>query len=89
MCRSPSACSSAGEGTASEGEISEKIPHDVLCGSGEGEKERDETLIEPEFPGLWGQECDLHKVNVVISLIRNRKTKKCGWDPFVIDSLWS
>ncbi|KAM6191797.1 cilia- and flagella-associated protein 74 [Sarcoramphus papa] len=60
---SPSVCSSAGERTASVGEISEKIPHDVLCESGEDEKERDETLVEPEFPGLWSQECDLHKIS--------------------------
>ncbi|NXP81994.1 CFA74 protein, partial [Ramphastos sulfuratus] len=40
--------------------ISEQTPHGVLCGSGEDE-ERDETLLEPEFPGLWGQECDSQK----------------------------
>ncbi|XP_075376617.1 cilia- and flagella-associated protein 74 isoform X3 [Mycteria americana] len=60
---SSSACSSAGERTASVGEISEKIPHDVLCESGEDEKERDKTLVEPEFPGLWSQECDLRKIS--------------------------
>ncbi|NXY44719.1 CFA74 protein, partial [Ceuthmochares aereus] len=60
---SPSACSSAGEGTASVGGRSEKIPEDVLCESSEDEKERDKTLVEPEFPGLWSQECDLHKVS--------------------------
>ncbi|KAM6371589.1 cilia- and flagella-associated protein 74 [Pluvialis apricaria] len=60
---SPSACSAAGERTASVGEISEKIPHDVLCESGEGETERDKTLVEPEFPGLWSQEHDLHKIS--------------------------
>ncbi|XP_009323419.1 PREDICTED: uncharacterized protein CFAP74 [Pygoscelis adeliae] len=60
---SPSACSSAGERTASVGEISEKIPHDVLCESGEDERERDKILVEPEFPGLWCQECDLHKIS--------------------------
>lgn len=48
----------------------------MLCESGEDETERDKTLVEPEFPGLWSQECDLHKVNVMISLIRNRKEKK-------------
>ncbi|NXE76327.1 CFA74 protein, partial [Cochlearius cochlearius] len=42
--------------TASVGEISEQIPHDVLCESGEDERERDKTLVEPEFPGLWSQE---------------------------------
>ncbi|NXT22077.1 CFA74 protein, partial [Syrrhaptes paradoxus] len=60
---SPSAYSPAGERTASAGEISEKIPHDVLCESGEDEEEGDETLVEPEFPGLWSQECDLHKIS--------------------------
>ncbi|NXS62500.1 CFA74 protein, partial [Brachypteracias leptosomus] len=37
--------------------ISEKPP-EVLCESGEDE-EKDETLLEPEFPGLGSQECDL------------------------------
>ncbi|XP_074781112.1 cilia- and flagella-associated protein 74 isoform X1 [Athene noctua] len=60
---SPSAGSSAGERTASVGEISEQIAHDVLCESSEEEKEGDETLIKPEFPGLWNQECDRHKVS--------------------------
>ncbi|XP_069638834.1 cilia- and flagella-associated protein 74 isoform X2 [Haliaeetus albicilla] len=60
---SPTACSSAGVRTASVGEISEKIPHDVLCESGGDEKGRDDTLVEPEFPGLWSQECDLHKIS--------------------------
>ncbi|XP_037237487.1 cilia- and flagella-associated protein 74 [Falco rusticolus] len=60
---SPLACSSAGERTASVGENSEEIPHDVLCESDDDEKERDKTLLEPEFPGLWDQECDLHKIS--------------------------
>ncbi|XP_075629373.1 cilia- and flagella-associated protein 74 isoform X2 [Balearica regulorum gibbericeps] len=60
---SPSACSSAGERTASVGEIAEKIPHEVLCESGGDKEERDKTLVEPEFPGLWSQECDLHKIS--------------------------
>ncbi|NXX42081.1 CFA74 protein, partial [Tricholaema leucomelas] len=58
--QSPSACFSAGERTASAGEISEQTPHGVLCGSGEDE-ERDDTLLEPEFPGLWDHKCDLQK----------------------------
>uniref|UniRef100_A0A8C3PPI6 Cilia and flagella associated protein 74 n=1 Tax=Calidris pygmaea TaxID=425635 RepID=A0A8C3PPI6_9CHAR len=49
--------------TASVGEISEETPHDVLCESDEDEEERDKVLVEPEFPGLWGQECDLRKVS--------------------------
>ncbi|NWU49691.1 CFA74 protein, partial [Dromas ardeola] len=60
---SPSACSSAGERTASVGEISEEIAHAVLCESGEDKEERDKTLVEPEFLGLWSQECDLHKIS--------------------------
>ncbi|XP_075293779.1 cilia- and flagella-associated protein 74 [Opisthocomus hoazin] len=60
---SPSACSSAGEKTASVGETSEKIPCDVLWEHGEDEKEGDKTLAEPEFPGLWSQDCDLHKIS--------------------------
>ncbi|XP_074465732.1 cilia- and flagella-associated protein 74 isoform X1 [Larus michahellis] len=60
---SPSACSSAGERTASVGEISGEMAHDVLCESGEDEEERDKTLVEPEFPGLWSQECDLNKIS--------------------------
>ncbi|NWH28636.1 CFA74 protein, partial [Grus americana] len=49
--------------TASVREIAEKIPHEVLCESGEDKEERDKTLVEPEFPGLWSQECDLHKIS--------------------------
>ncbi|XP_054250799.1 cilia- and flagella-associated protein 74 [Indicator indicator] len=55
----PSACPLADERTASAGEISE--PHGVLCESGEDE-ERNETLLEPEFPGLWGQNCHFQKI---------------------------
>lgn len=85
---SPSAWSS-GERSPSVGEISETIPHDVLWESGEDEKEKDKTLAEPEFPALWSQEHDLHKVKVGISLIWNKKEKKkSGWDAFVIDPLW-
>ncbi|XP_009869844.1 PREDICTED: uncharacterized protein CFAP74 [Apaloderma vittatum] len=55
--------SSAGERAASVGAISEEIPHDILCESDGDEEEKDETLVEPEFPGLWSQECDLHKAS--------------------------
>ncbi|XP_014799367.1 PREDICTED: cilia- and flagella-associated protein 74 [Calidris pugnax] len=58
----PPPCSSAGERTASVGEISEETSHDGLCESDEDEEEKDKVLVEPEFPGLWGQECDLCKV---------------------------
>lgn len=72
--RSPSACSSAGERSPSVEEVP-KTPCDVLWERGEDEKEKDKTLAEPEFPGLWSQEHDLRKVNVGISLIGNRKEK--------------
>lgn len=68
---SPSVCSSAGERTASVGECSETVPHDVPCESEEGEKERDEIPAEPELPGLLSQECDLHKVKAVLSFLKN------------------
>ncbi|XP_030364068.1 cilia- and flagella-associated protein 74 isoform X3 [Strigops habroptila] len=57
-----SAASSADERTASVGEVSAEIPHDALSESGEDEEERDKILVQPEFPGLWSQECDLHKI---------------------------
>lgn len=45
----------------------------MLCESVEDEKEKDKTLVEPEFPGLWSQEYDLHKVKVVTSSLKNQK----------------
>ncbi|XP_032935698.1 cilia- and flagella-associated protein 74 [Catharus ustulatus] len=60
--RSPSVCSLAGEGTAPQGENSENRPQDVLWESDDEDTERDKTLLVPEFPGLWSQEFDLHKV---------------------------
>ncbi|NXL42434.1 CFA74 protein, partial [Podilymbus podiceps] len=42
-------------------DTSEKIPPDVLWESGEDE-ERDKSLVEPEFPGLWSEQCDLDKI---------------------------
>ncbi|XP_064381499.1 cilia- and flagella-associated protein 74 isoform X3 [Dromaius novaehollandiae] len=59
---SPSICSSADERTTSVREFPEKVCHDVFCESKEDEKERDKPQAEPEFPGLWNQECDLHKI---------------------------
>ncbi|NWV77449.1 CFA74 protein, partial [Dasyornis broadbenti] len=38
------------------------IPQDVLWKSGDEDPERDKTLLVPEFPGLWSQKYDLHKV---------------------------
>ncbi|NXK71866.1 CFA74 protein, partial [Amazona guildingii] len=57
-----SAASSAGERNASVGEISAEIPHNMLSESGEDEEDRDKVLVQPEFPGLWSQECDLHEI---------------------------
>ncbi|KAJ7421479.1 cilia- and flagella-associated protein 74 [Willisornis vidua] len=59
---SPSPPSLGGEGTAPGGGTSENIPQGVLWESGNGEEEKDKTLLEPEFPGLWDQEYDLHKI---------------------------
>ncbi|NXL19648.1 CFA74 protein, partial [Setophaga kirtlandii] len=58
----PSVYSLAGEGTAPQGESSENTAQDVLQESGDEDTERDKTLLVPEFPGLWNQEFDLHKV---------------------------
>ncbi|NXR33192.1 CFA74 protein, partial [Zosterops hypoxanthus] len=60
--RSPSVCSLAGERTAPQGESSEKKPQEMLWKSGDEDTETDKTLLVPEFPGLWSQEYDLHKV---------------------------
>ncbi|XP_010187029.1 PREDICTED: uncharacterized protein CFAP74, partial [Mesitornis unicolor] len=54
---------SSGERSASVGEIAGKIPHEVLSESGEDVEEGDKTLVEPEFPGLWSREWDLHKIS--------------------------
>ncbi|NWQ79235.1 CFA74 protein, partial [Columbina picui] len=65
---------------SSAAEICEPMARDVLWESGGDEKEEDKTLAEPEFPGLWSQEHDLHKVNVGMSLIENRKEKEKEMD---------
>ncbi|NWW80531.1 CFA74 protein, partial [Climacteris rufus] len=62
LCCSPSVCSLAGEGTAPQAESSENIAQGVLWESGDEETEQDKSLLEPEFPGLWSRECDLHKI---------------------------
>ncbi|NWU86303.1 CFA74 protein, partial [Onychorhynchus coronatus] len=59
---SPSPPSLAGEGAAAGGGSPEDIPQDVLWESGHEEEEKERTLLEPEFPGLWGREYDLHKI---------------------------
>ncbi|NXO67400.1 CFA74 protein, partial [Phainopepla nitens] len=38
------------------------VTQDVLWESDDEDTERDKTLLVPEFPGLWSQEYDLHKV---------------------------
>ncbi|NXH46761.1 CFA74 protein, partial [Dicaeum eximium] len=42
--------------------VSISLAQDVLWESGDEDTERDKTLLVPEFPGLWNQEYDLHKV---------------------------
>ncbi|XP_062449710.1 LOW QUALITY PROTEIN: cilia- and flagella-associated protein 74 [Rhea pennata] len=59
---SSSICSSADKRIPSIQEFPEKACHDVFCESKEDEKEKDKPQAEPEFPGLWNQECDLHKI---------------------------
>ncbi|NXF19794.1 CFA74 protein, partial [Rhodinocichla rosea] len=69
-----------------DGEIpqsSENRPQDVLQESGDEDTERDKTLLVPEFPGLWNQEYDLHKVpkaedptQLALRAIRTQMTKK-------------
>ncbi|XP_010223787.1 PREDICTED: uncharacterized protein CFAP74 [Tinamus guttatus] len=54
--------SSANERTTSAQEVPEKVCHDVSRESREDETDRDKPQAEPEFPGLWDQECGLHKV---------------------------
>ncbi|XP_035200775.1 cilia- and flagella-associated protein 74 isoform X12 [Oxyura jamaicensis] len=54
-------CSPAEE--QADGEKTAFVGDDVLCESVEDEKEKDKILAEPEFPGLWSQECDWHKVS--------------------------
>ncbi|NWT10295.1 CFA74 protein, partial [Vireo altiloquus] len=38
------------------------LPQDVLWESGDEDTEREETLLVPEFPGLWSRQYDLHEV---------------------------
>ncbi|NXT74688.1 CFA74 protein, partial [Zapornia atra] len=57
---SAGAVSQVNEGLRINRETSEEMPHEVLCENGE-DRERDKTLVEPEFPGLWSQEW--HKIS--------------------------
>ncbi|NWT01229.1 CFA74 protein, partial [Mionectes macconnelli] len=59
---SPAPGALAAEGTAPEEGSPEDTPQDVLWESGDDEEEKEKTLLEPEFPGLWGKEYDLHKI---------------------------
>ncbi|NWR29710.1 CFA74 protein, partial [Tachuris rubrigastra] len=52
----------AAEGTAPRAGSPEDIPQDVLWEGGDDEEEKEKTLLEPEFPGLWDKEYDLHKI---------------------------
>ncbi|XP_031987594.1 cilia- and flagella-associated protein 74 isoform X4 [Corvus moneduloides] len=81
--RSPSVCSLAGERTAPQGESSENRPQDVLWESDDEDTERDQTLLVPEFPGLWSQQYDLHNVpkaedptRLAIRAMRKRMAEK-------------
>ncbi|XP_068514732.1 cilia- and flagella-associated protein 74 isoform X12 [Anas acuta] len=75
-------CSPAEE--QAHGERTAFVGDDVLCESVEDEKEKDKTLVEPEFPGLWSQEYDLHKVSnedvdtkqVALSVMKNEIFEK-------------
>ncbi|NXM03301.1 CFA74 protein, partial [Tyrannus savana] len=58
---SPSPPSLAAEETAPGGGSPEDIPQEVLWERGDDEEEKEKTLLEPEFPGLWDKEYDLHK----------------------------
>ncbi|XP_050178146.1 cilia- and flagella-associated protein 74 isoform X2 [Myiozetetes cayanensis] len=58
---SPSPPALAAEETAPGGGSPEDRPQEVLWESGDDEEEKEKTLLEPEFPGLWGKEYDLHK----------------------------
>ncbi|NWV46458.1 CFA74 protein, partial [Daphoenositta chrysoptera] len=64
-------------------ESSENTPQDVLWESDEEDTERDETLLVPEFPGLWSQQYDLPKVpkaedptQVAIRAMRKKTAEK-------------
>ncbi|NWS17568.1 CFA74 protein, partial [Pachyramphus minor] len=52
----------AGEGTAPGAVSPEDTAQDVLWERGDEEREEEKTLLEPEFPGLWGREYDLHQI---------------------------
>ncbi|XP_032635957.1 cilia- and flagella-associated protein 74 isoform X3 [Chelonoidis abingdonii] len=58
--RTPSACSLVDDKSSSVVDFSEKALQDTSYEN--DDEEANETLAEPEFTGLWSQECNLYKV---------------------------
>nr|XP_042708763.1 cilia- and flagella-associated protein 74 isoform X3 [Chrysemys picta bellii] len=55
----PSACSLVDDKSSSVVDFSEKALQDTIHEN--DDEEANETLVEPEFTGLWSQECNLYK----------------------------
>ncbi|XP_034609132.1 cilia- and flagella-associated protein 74 isoform X6 [Trachemys scripta elegans] len=55
----PSACSLVDDKSSSVVDFSEKALQDTIREN--DDEEANETLVEPEFTGLWSQECNLYK----------------------------
>ncbi|TFK13799.1 neuropilin-2 [Platysternon megacephalum] len=58
--RTPSACSLVDDKSSSLVDFSEKALQDTIHEN--DDEEANETLAEPEFTGLWSQECNLYKM---------------------------
>ncbi|CAM4654020.1 unnamed protein product [Lepidochelys olivacea] len=58
--RTPSACSLVDDKSSSVVDFSEKALQDTIHEN--DDKEASQTLAEPEFTGLWSQECNLYKM---------------------------
>ncbi|NWY17741.1 CFA74 protein, partial [Aphelocoma coerulescens] len=63
--------------------LSISLPQDVLWKSDDEDTERDQTLLVPEFPGLWSRQYDLHKVpkaedptRLAVRAMRKKKAEK-------------
>ncbi|XP_034609131.1 cilia- and flagella-associated protein 74 isoform X5 [Trachemys scripta elegans] len=56
----PSACSLVDDKSSSVVDFSEKALQDTIREN--DDEEANETLVEPEFTGLWSQECNLYKM---------------------------
>nr|XP_042708764.1 cilia- and flagella-associated protein 74 isoform X4 [Chrysemys picta bellii] len=56
----PSACSLVDDKSSSVVDFSEKALQDTIHEN--DDEEANETLVEPEFTGLWSQECNLYKM---------------------------